>query len=395
MVVSNWLNSLFHTNHSEFLAHGAPCEVNIDSKTLDWTVNMLKSHTNPPRIIFNKAQMHVFHLLTKDCYPRFVRSEYYKNLLAAAQQAGQRRRMFGFGPSSKKKTSGVDGGGSSSSSGGPGGSSGGGVGGSLSAGGSSGAGAAAAAAAGTSSSAVTSSAASAGLSRNSSDKTLKGSAVAASSSAAGIGCIASIIEQDRRLSHSHSTSDLRKIDASASLGSDDVCPWDETALSAPPPPPPPAAAHPTDGNVKKPPVLRALTTDATAADKRPPAVQLSRSTDVCPWDDSQPGPTPGSAGPAQTEVCPWDTHDGDGHSTATPATTGAVYSASCIEMQHLASGSASLPKSAQSPCQALSRINTPAKGSPGKDPYAGGGQGCDVCPWDSSGSPVPTVDDNG
>ncbi|CAG0923904.1 unnamed protein product, partial [Notodromas monacha] len=41
--------------------------------------------------------------------------------------------------------------------------------------------------------------------------------------------------------------------------------------------------------------------------------------------------------------------------------------------------------------QALSRINTPAKGSPGKDPYAGGGQGCDVCPWDSSGSPVPTV----
>nr|CAI5842574.1 unnamed protein product [Callosobruchus analis] len=84
----------------EFLAPGAPCEINIDGKTMEKVHQEMKT---PSRFTFDAAQEHVYTLLLKkDCYPRFIRSEYYKNLLATGIQPSQKKRFFGFGPTKKK-----------------------------------------------------------------------------------------------------------------------------------------------------------------------------------------------------------------------------------------------------------------------------------------------------
>lgn len=74
----------------EFLAPGAPCEINIDGKTMEKVHQEMKS---PSRFTFDAAQEHVYTLLLKkDCYPRFIRSDYYKNLLATGVQPSQKKR---------------------------------------------------------------------------------------------------------------------------------------------------------------------------------------------------------------------------------------------------------------------------------------------------------------
>ncbi|KAG8243990.1 regulation of calcium ion export across plasma membrane [Homalodisca vitripennis] len=87
----------------EFLAPGAPCEINIDGKTMEKTQQELKT---PTRFTFDYAAEHVYTLLLKkDCYPRFIRSEHYKGLLAAGIQPSTKKRFFGFGGPGKKKSS--------------------------------------------------------------------------------------------------------------------------------------------------------------------------------------------------------------------------------------------------------------------------------------------------
>ncbi|XP_070506704.1 uncharacterized protein [Chironomus tepperi] len=89
--------------YSEFLEPGAPCEINIDGKTMEKVQQGLKA---PSRFTFDVAAEHVYTLLLKkDCYPRFIRSEQYKNLLANAIQPSQKKRFFGFGGPAKKKPS--------------------------------------------------------------------------------------------------------------------------------------------------------------------------------------------------------------------------------------------------------------------------------------------------
>ncbi|GLV35945.1 uncharacterized protein CBL_09837 [Carabus blaptoides fortunei] len=84
----------------EFLAPGAPCEINIDGKTMERVHQELKQ---PTRFTFDAAAEHVYTLLLKkDCYPRFIRSEHYKNLLANGIQPSHKKRFFGFGPTKKK-----------------------------------------------------------------------------------------------------------------------------------------------------------------------------------------------------------------------------------------------------------------------------------------------------
>ncbi|XP_060834970.1 regulator of G-protein signaling 11 isoform X2 [Rhopalosiphum padi] len=88
--------------YDEFLAPGAPCEINIDGKTMERTHKEMK---NPSRFTFDGAAEHVYTLLLKkDCYPRFIRSEHYKNLLANGVQPSARRRFFGLvGGAANKK----------------------------------------------------------------------------------------------------------------------------------------------------------------------------------------------------------------------------------------------------------------------------------------------------
>ena len=47
------------------------------------------------RYTYEKAADHVFLLLLKkDCYPRFVRSQYYKTLLANAVNPGNQKKRY-------------------------------------------------------------------------------------------------------------------------------------------------------------------------------------------------------------------------------------------------------------------------------------------------------------
>ncbi|XP_052872881.1 uncharacterized protein LOC128278237 [Anopheles cruzii] len=86
-----------------FLEPGAPCEINIDGKTMERVQQGLRS---PSRFAFDSAAEHIYMLLLKkDCYPRFVRSEHYKTLLANAIQPSHKKRFFGFGGGAKKKGS--------------------------------------------------------------------------------------------------------------------------------------------------------------------------------------------------------------------------------------------------------------------------------------------------
>ncbi|XP_049776758.1 regulator of G-protein signaling 11 [Schistocerca cancellata] len=79
----------------EFLAPGAPCEINIDGKTMEKVHQELRT---PTRFTFDSAAEHVYTLLLKkDCYPRFVRSEQYKALLAAGVQPLQKKSVGGGG----------------------------------------------------------------------------------------------------------------------------------------------------------------------------------------------------------------------------------------------------------------------------------------------------------
>nr|CAD7578622.1 unnamed protein product [Timema californicum] len=75
----------------EFLAPGAPCEINIDGKTMERVHQELRT---PSRFTFDSAAEHVYALLLKkDCYPRFIRSEHYKGLLTAGVQPLQKKRL--------------------------------------------------------------------------------------------------------------------------------------------------------------------------------------------------------------------------------------------------------------------------------------------------------------
>ncbi|XP_013790133.1 regulator of G-protein signaling 9-like, partial [Limulus polyphemus] len=86
--------------YREFLAPGASCEVNLDSKTVEETQTLLK---NPSRYTFDAAQDHVFSLMKKDSYPRFLRSDHYKSLISTAQHAAQKKKFFNFGAPIRKK----------------------------------------------------------------------------------------------------------------------------------------------------------------------------------------------------------------------------------------------------------------------------------------------------
>lgn len=94
---------LFFFIPREFLEPGAPCEINIDGKTMEKVQQGLK---NPTRFTFDAAADHIYLLLLKkDCYPRFIRSEHYKSLVASGIQPAHKKRFFGFGGPAKKKSS--------------------------------------------------------------------------------------------------------------------------------------------------------------------------------------------------------------------------------------------------------------------------------------------------
>uniref|UniRef100_A0A8D0HDG8 Regulator of G protein signaling 11 n=1 Tax=Sphenodon punctatus TaxID=8508 RepID=A0A8D0HDG8_SPHPU len=80
--------------YQQFLAPGATRWVNIDSKTMERTLEGIKT---PHRYVMDDAQMHIYMLMKKDSYPRFLKSELYKNLLAEAIIPPEtKKRVFPF-----------------------------------------------------------------------------------------------------------------------------------------------------------------------------------------------------------------------------------------------------------------------------------------------------------
>ncbi|XP_072297222.1 regulator of G-protein signaling 11 isoform X2 [Eucyclogobius newberryi] len=67
--------------YKNFLAPGASRWVNIDSKTMDITLEGIK---HPHRFVMDNAQMHIYFLMKKDSYPRYLKSDLYKNMLVKA-----------------------------------------------------------------------------------------------------------------------------------------------------------------------------------------------------------------------------------------------------------------------------------------------------------------------
>ncbi|KAI1717896.1 regulator of G protein signaling domain-containing protein [Ditylenchus destructor] len=83
--------------------------VNVDSRTLEETFKCLKGSTVSRRHAFSIAEEHIFTLMSKDSYPRFLRSQIYKGVLSAAQQQGTRRLgwrnfVFTMGGGNQKRT---------------------------------------------------------------------------------------------------------------------------------------------------------------------------------------------------------------------------------------------------------------------------------------------------
>ncbi|XP_028977959.1 regulator of G-protein signaling 11 isoform X2 [Esox lucius] len=67
--------------YKTFLSPGAARWVNIDSKTMERTLEGIKQ---PHRFVMDDAQMHIYFLMKKDSYPRYLKSDLYKNMLSKA-----------------------------------------------------------------------------------------------------------------------------------------------------------------------------------------------------------------------------------------------------------------------------------------------------------------------
>ncbi|XP_047290789.1 regulator of G-protein signaling 11 isoform X4 [Homo sapiens] len=80
--------------YEQFLAPGAAHWVNIDSRTMEQTLEGLRQ---PHRYVLDDAQLHIYMLMKKDSYPRFLKSDMYKALLAEAGiPLEMKRRVFPF-----------------------------------------------------------------------------------------------------------------------------------------------------------------------------------------------------------------------------------------------------------------------------------------------------------
>ncbi|KAG7506511.1 regulator of G-protein signaling 9-like isoform X1 [Solea senegalensis] len=67
--------------YKTFLARGAPRWINIDGKTMEITVNGLK---HPHRYVLDAAQTHIYMLMKKDSYGRYLKSPVFKDTVKKA-----------------------------------------------------------------------------------------------------------------------------------------------------------------------------------------------------------------------------------------------------------------------------------------------------------------------
>ncbi|XP_062437646.1 regulator of G-protein signaling 21 [Rhea pennata] len=76
--------------YSDFIQADAPKEINIDYHTRN---HISQSISEPSLSCFDDAQRLVYGLMAKDSFPRFLRSEEYKELVNKQQDGNQKRRL--------------------------------------------------------------------------------------------------------------------------------------------------------------------------------------------------------------------------------------------------------------------------------------------------------------
>ncbi|XP_073516453.1 regulator of G-protein signaling 9 [Phyllobates terribilis] len=76
-----------------FLAPGARRWINIDGKTMDITVKGLK---HPHRYVLDAAQTHIYMLMKKDSYARYLKSPIYKEILSKAVEPQETTKKSNF-----------------------------------------------------------------------------------------------------------------------------------------------------------------------------------------------------------------------------------------------------------------------------------------------------------
>lgn len=71
----------------------ANCPINIDSKSYETSKkNMAKNKNN--RCIFDEAAGHVYQLMKNDSYPRYLRSDMYKDYKEASEKKRSNQAAF-------------------------------------------------------------------------------------------------------------------------------------------------------------------------------------------------------------------------------------------------------------------------------------------------------------
>ncbi|XP_069089254.1 regulator of G-protein signaling 21-like [Pleurodeles waltl] len=68
--------------YCDYIQTEAPKEINIDHKTRD---NITKNISQPTITCFDEAQRNILCLMTKDSYPRFLKSDVYKEFMKKQQ----------------------------------------------------------------------------------------------------------------------------------------------------------------------------------------------------------------------------------------------------------------------------------------------------------------------
>uniref|UniRef100_A0A1A9WCF1 Regulator of G-protein signaling 7 n=1 Tax=Glossina brevipalpis TaxID=37001 RepID=A0A1A9WCF1_9MUSC len=74
-----------HNIWQQFLAPDSPYAVNVDSKSIDLAREAVNCN-NPNRWCFDVAAAHIYHLMERDSYPRYLRSEAYKDFLNCSRK---------------------------------------------------------------------------------------------------------------------------------------------------------------------------------------------------------------------------------------------------------------------------------------------------------------------
>lgn len=76
--------------YDEFMAPDGKSPINVEISTREQVEKMLREGKRK-RYAFSAAEDDIYYLMERDAYPRFVRSDFYKDLLKSAQQPGSKR----------------------------------------------------------------------------------------------------------------------------------------------------------------------------------------------------------------------------------------------------------------------------------------------------------------